>query len=178
MLYKNTKVLSTEGLVFTAIGKVVVRTVNDWNIPHLHFAINEASDGIFEAVCIELSEFASGKTIDEAVKNITLHLLNFLSENIKSADDIDQIIEKINTNDMDEYWREYRVIDANLAKVGNNIHSCLERDLRNEIEKEYDKIYEDKIRKLFEDKTIDNNSPIGKIIKLDDVKVKKLKKAN
>ncbi len=148
MLNREVEILSTEGLNFRAIGKITFKTAGRWSIPHLHFMINQADDGVYEAICIELQHFNSGKTIEESVKNMALHLLDFLSNNIQNESDIDKLIDCVDTNDMDDYWKQYRVIDFNLAKLGKDINSSLEEKLKKDIEKEYAKKYQEKIKEF------------------------------
>ena len=148
-MYNSIDVLSVKGLDFKAIGKIVFSTgEKTWNIPHLHYIINKARDGVYEAVCIELREFASGNTIAEVVENMGLHLLNYLNSNIKKSDDIDQLINCVDTNDMDEYWKEYRKIDFTLAKSKKDINSVLQDDIRNSIEEKYKQQYEEQYQDL------------------------------
>lgn len=148
-MYNSINVISTKDLDFKAIGKITFSTSGQtWNIPHLHYMINKANDGVYEAVCIELREFASGNTIAEAVENMGLHLLNYLNSNVKNADDIDKLINCVDTNDMDEYWKEYRKTDFTLAKSKKDINNALEKEIRNSIEKKYKKQYEEQYQKL------------------------------
>lgn len=121
MAIYDTNVLSVEHLKFVAIGKIAINNEkSELSSIHLHFMINEAHDGSYEAVCLELLEYALADTIEEAVKNLMLNISEYLNNNIKKASDISKIINSVNTNMMDDYWKKYRVISFTLAKENNH----------------------------------------------------------
>ena len=112
-IYEQCEVLSINNLVFRAIGKIVLKNNSEWNIPHLHFMVNEAEDNKYEAVYLELSFFNSGETIKEAISDLIKNILSYFNENIKSSSDINKLIGDIDTNTMDMYWKQYRVLITN-----------------------------------------------------------------
>ena len=172
-IYEQCEVLSIDNLVFRAIGKIVLKNNSEWNIPHLHFMVNEAEDGIYEAVCLELSFFNSGKSIKEAISDLIKNILSYFNENIKSSPDINKLIGDINTNTMDMYWKQYRVFDYQLAKVGADINHKLEEQIRKEVETYCEnkmKEYKNEVKKLLEEKNLD----LSQKYKLNNVNIKEI----
>ena len=126
--YENNK--SVDDLDFKAIGKIVVKnTTEDWNIPHLHFMINQnlqhKEEGIFEAICLELMFVNNGEDYRTSIRNLVEDILEYLDNNINCASDLDKLIDCVDTNAMDNYWKEYRKIDYELAKFGKDINNAL-----------------------------------------------------
>ncbi|WP_147735534.1 hypothetical protein [Brachyspira aalborgi] len=163
-IYEQCKVLSVNNLVFKAIGKIVLKNNSEWNIPHLHFMVNKSEDNIYEAVCLELSFFNSGKNIEEATTNLITNILSYFNYNIKSSSDLDKILGNIDTNIMDMYWRKYRVFDYQLAKIGSDINSQLEKQIIKKVEDFYkNKIaeYEKKIKELIEGENLELSQKYG-----------------
>lgn len=163
-IYEQCKVLSVNNLVFKAIGKIVLKNNSEWNIPHLHFMVNKSEDNIYEAVCLELSFFNSGKNIEEATTNLITNILSYFNYNIKSSSDLDKILGNIDTNIMDMYWRKYRVFDYQLAKIGSDINSQLEKQIIKKVEDFYkNKIaeYKKKIKELIEDENLELSQKYG-----------------
>lgn len=157
-IYEQCEVLSVNNLSFKAIGKIVLKSNSEWNIPHLHFMVNKSEDDIYEAICLELSFFDSGENIEEATVNLITNILSYFSNNVKSSSDMDKLIGNVDTNKMDMYWRKYRVFDYQLAKVGSDINSQLEKQIINKVENYYkNKIaeYENKIKQILTDENLE-----------------------
>lgn len=129
-------VLNVEHLNFVAIGKMSFSVKEDWSIPHLHYMINKIDNEHYEAICIETRTFASASSLEDAAKKIVLNIVEDINKNIKCPQDLDRIIENIDTHFMDAYWKEYRKINFNLAKIGKDINTEMEKRIKEEIEKE------------------------------------------
>lgn len=129
-------VLNVEHLNFVAIGKMSFSVKEDWSIPHLHYMINKIDNEHYEAICIETRTFASASSLEDAAKKIVLNIVEDINKNIKCPQDLDKIIENIDTHFMDAYWKEYRKINFNLAKIGKDINTEMEKRIKEEIEKE------------------------------------------
>ena len=129
-------VLNVEHLNFVAIGKMSFSVKEDWSIPHLHYMINKIDNEHYEAICIETRTFASASSLEDAAKKIVLNIVEDINKNIKCPQDLDKIIENIDTHFMDGYWKEYRKINFNLAKIGKDINTEMQKRIKEEIEKE------------------------------------------
>lgn len=134
-IYKP-EVLSVEHLNFVAIGKMSFSVKRNWSIPHLHYMINKIDDEHYEAICLETRTFASASSIEDVAKKIVLNIVEDINNDIKCPEDLDKIIEDIDTHFMDAYWKEYRKINFNLAKIGKDINTEMEKRIKEEVEKE------------------------------------------
>jgi hypothetical protein len=98
-----------------------------WNIPHLHFLIDEAGTDHFEAANLEFGLVASGDRAEKAVERLAglvrFHITSVMTE----GNGYQEFIDAANSRAMDDYWRVYRVTDFSLGEKG--------KDLSHEIEK-------------------------------------------
>ena len=160
MTIYNPDVLNVDHLKFVAIGKIAINNnESELSSINLHFMINEAQDGLYEAVCLELLEYALASSIEEATKNLILNIAEYINNNIKNSSDIIKIINSVNTNMMDCYWKRYRVISFTLAKENKN----------------KDKEIENKINEIIKDSLLDKIIKISNensIIKEENAKLK------
>jgi hypothetical protein len=129
---------------FVGIGKFLFDTVNtEWNIPHLHFLINEADGCKFEATNLEFGLVASGDSAEEAMQRLAglahFHITSVMTE----GKGYPEFIDAINIRAMDDYWKAYRVIDFTLGEQG--------KDLSHEIEKRITRA----IQEMFKKQVID-----------------------
>ncbi|WP_295160397.1 hypothetical protein [uncultured Brachyspira sp.] len=174
--YENIKVLSVSHLDFKAIGKLVLKNSEDWNIPHLHFIVNKADDGIFEAVCLELMFFNSGENIKSSITNLVTNILEYFDNNINSAQDLDKYIISVDTNAMDNYWKYYRKIDGELAKYGEDINNALEQQIIHEVEEKYKNTFNNFLKQYVDikDKLNKVNATIEPKYKIDEIDLKEV----
>ena len=111
-----------ENKQFVAIGKMMIDSLNtEWNIPHLHFIVNQTPSGLFEATNIELILDSSGNTIEEAVKSLSGLTIHYITTVMEKGCGYDEFIAKANSLAMEEYWREYRNIEFTLARKGKDL---------------------------------------------------------
>ncbi|WP_295156381.1 hypothetical protein [uncultured Brachyspira sp.] len=174
--YENIKVLSVSHLDFKAVGKLVLKNTESWNIPHLHFMVNKADDGIFEAVCLELMLFNSGEDIKSSITNLVTNILEYFDNNINSAQDLDKYIICVDTNAMDNYWRHYRKIDGELAKFGKDINNTLEKQIIEEVKEKYKNTFNDFLKKYvdIQNKLNQVNATIEPKYKIDEIDLKEV----
>ena len=127
---------------FVAIGKMTIDNLStEWNIPALHFIVNKAPSGLFEATNIELILDSSGNTIEEAVEGLIGLTLHYITAVMEKGRGYDEFIEKVNSLAMEEYWREYRNIEFSLARnrkdlshdIANKINTAIKNMLAEEI---------------------------------------------
>lgn len=174
--YDTVNILSVSDLKFKAIGKLVLKNIQDWNIPHLHFIVNEADDGIFEAICLELMLFNTGEDIKNSITNLVTNILEYFDNNIKVASDLNKLIECVDTNIMDNYWKQYRKIDCELAKFGKDINNTLEQQIINEVKEKYKNTFNDFLKEYVDikKKLSQVNAIIEPRYKIDNIDLKKV----
>ena len=127
---------------FVAIGKMTIDNLStEWNIPVLHFIVNKTSSGLFEATNIELILDSSGNTIEEAIEGLIGLTMHYIKAVMEKGRGYDEFIDKVNSLAMEEYWREYRIIEFSLAKyrkdlshdIANKINAAIKNMLAEEI---------------------------------------------
>lgn len=113
---------------FIAIGKIVFETPGyTWNIPHTHFIINKAASGLFEATNLELILDSIGSSVKEAAEALAHLTTNYIMEIMVERRGHDEIAEVMDTNVMEDYWREYRKIEVELSRTKNDLSHNLDR---------------------------------------------------
>lgn len=126
-------ILDISNLKFVAIGKVSFRTNKEWCIPHLHYMISQLDQSEFQAICLETATYSSSNTIEDTAKKLVLNIIYDLNSLVKKSSDLDNIINITYTHHLDSYWKEYRKINFNLAKLGKNISKNIETNILKKI---------------------------------------------
>jgi len=125
-----------------AIGKMTIDNLStEWNIPDLHFIVNKAPSGLFEATNIEFILDSSGNTIEEAIESLIGLTIHYITSAMEKGRGYDEFIDKVNSLAMEEYWREYRNIEFSLARkrkdlshdIANKINAAVKNMLAEEI---------------------------------------------
>jgi hypothetical protein len=130
---------------FVGIGKFLFDTINiEWNIPHLHFLINETDDS-FEATNLEFGLVASGDSAEKAMQRLAslvhFHIMSVMTE----GNGYQEFIDAVNSRSMDDYWRAYRVIDFSLGEKGKDLSHEIEKRITKAIQEMFDKQVKDAI---------------------------------
>jgi hypothetical protein len=113
---------------FVAIGKLVFETPGfPWNIPHTHFIVNKAASGLYEATNLELILDSAGDTIEESARTLARLTGNFIMEIMMKRRGHDELVEAMDTGAMEDYWREYRKIEAELSRTKRDLSHNLDR---------------------------------------------------
>ena len=106
-----------EGENFVAIGKLVFETPGyTWNIPHTHFIVSKSSDGLYEATNLELILDSVGDSVEEAARILARSTGSYVMEIMLKRRGHEELAEVVDTGVMEDYWREYRKIEANLPE--------------------------------------------------------------
>lgn len=130
---------------FVAIGKMTIDNLSaEWNIPDLHFIVNKTPTGLFEATNIELILDSSGDTVEEAIEGLSGLTIHYISSVMEKGRGYDEFIEKVNSLDMEDYWREYRNIEFSLARnrkdlshdIATKINAAIKTMLAEEIKQQ------------------------------------------
>lgn len=147
---ENTEFVDVSDKNFVGIGKLVFHSNEEWNVPHLHFMVDETNDGNFEATLLEfgLVSWAENKndSIMSLVKQTHAHILS-----VMERDNFDEFFQEVDGHVMDDYWRCYRKIDFMLAKEG--------RDLSHEMDSKFLRA----IKAVIEEETINSIKKIADI---------------
>jgi tRNA splicing ligase len=113
---------------FVAIGKIVFETPGfSWNIPHTHFVVNKTASGLFEATNLELILDSVGNSIKESAQALAHFTSNYIMEIMVKRGGHDELTEVMDTNVMEDYWREYRKIEVQLSKTKNDLSHNMDR---------------------------------------------------
>ena len=131
---------------FVGIGKFLFNTVNtEWNMPHLHFLIDKANNGKFEATNLEFGLVASDDSAEKAMQRLAglvhFHITSVMTE----GEGYQEFIESVDNRAMDDYWRAYRVIDFSLGKMGKDLSHEIEKRITRAIQEMFDKQVKDAI---------------------------------
>jgi len=113
---------------FIAIGKITFETPGfSWNIPHTHFIINKTASGLFEATNLELILDTVGNSVEESAQILVRLTANYIMEIMMKRRGHDELIEVMDTNVMEDYWREYRKIEVELSRTKQDMSHNLDR---------------------------------------------------
>ena len=113
---------------FIAIGKIIFETPGyPWNIPHTHFIVNKTPSGMFEATNLELILDSIGDSAEEAAKTLARLTANYIMEIMLRRRGHNELAEVMDTNAMEDYWREYRKIEVELSRTKNDLSHNMDR---------------------------------------------------
>ena len=94
---------------FIGIGQIVFDSKTEWNIPRLHFMVDKTASGNYEATLLEFGLVAWSETEDGAIKSLIKQTYSYILAVIERAG-FDLLIQDVDNNVMDGYWRRYRKI--------------------------------------------------------------------
>jgi hypothetical protein len=124
---------------FIGIGKFLFDTYHvEWNIPHLHFMVDESEYGHFEATNLEFGLVSSGETQMEAIQHLAALTHSHVTSVMTGPRGYEEFIETAKSRAMDEYWTAYRIIDFTLAEQGRDLSHELERKITRAIQEMLD----------------------------------------
>lgn len=134
------------------IGKLIVDNKEQgWNFPHFHIVVVK-DKGTYVALCMELGTNSysekSGQEAFEKVVKLSLELLDYLNKEKL----FDQLLLTAESEANDPFWKEYRIIETELAKKGMDLGNASIRELKDEIEnlrRELNKQNKTIVQKLF-----------------------------
>jgi hypothetical protein len=113
---------------FVAIGKIVFETPGyPWNIPHTHFIVNKTASGLFEATNLELILDTISGSIKESAETLAGLTAHYIMEVMMKRRGHDELAEVMDTNAMEDYWREYRKIEVELSRTKNDLSHNMDR---------------------------------------------------
>jgi adenosine/AMP kinase len=113
---------------FVGIGKIIFETPGyPWNIPHTHFIVNKTPSGMFEATNLELILDSIDDSAEEAAKTLARLTANHVMEIMLRRRGHDELTEIMDTNVMEDYWREYRKIEVELSKTKSDLSHNMDR---------------------------------------------------
>ncbi|MDR2575532.1 MAG: hypothetical protein LBC52_03725 [Treponema sp.] len=132
-----------------AIGKIICETQGvPWNIPHTHFMVNQTSSGLFEATNIELVLDSVGASIDEAARILMRLTADYVKEVMIKGRGHDELIEMVDSNAMENYWREYRKAEVELSRTGQDMGHKLDRYFIEAVKETWEDDFRDIIYKV------------------------------
>ena len=113
---------------FVAIGKIIFETPGfSWNIPHTHFIVNKTASGLFEATNLEFILDSVGNSVEESAQALARLTANYVMEIMMGRRGHDELIEVVDTDVMEDYWREYRKIEVKLSRTKRDMSHNLDR---------------------------------------------------
>jgi len=121
-------ILDVSNKIFVGIGKMVFEKNTEWNIPHLHFMVDNTISGNYEATLLEFGLVSWSEKENEAIKSLAKqthsHILSIMERN-----GFDEFIREVNDHVMDDYWRQYRKIEFEMARKGRDLSHKMDRQL-------------------------------------------------
>jgi len=133
---------------FVAIGKIICETLGvPWNIPHTHFIVNKTPSGLYEATNIELVLDSIGSSIDEAARLLVRLTADYVKEVMIKGRGHDELIELVDSDAMESYWREYRKAEVKLSRTGQDMGHKLDRHFIEAVKETWDDDFRDIIYK-------------------------------
>ena len=122
----------------SGIGKFVITTMTEWNIPNLHYITYfSESDKTYYALCLELGiQYSSQEHGDELFQGIINSSLEYLNHTIIEKEDMDKLVKLVKHIDFEDFWSLYRQTEFELAKEGRDISNQFMKKIeQNAIEK-------------------------------------------
>jgi hypothetical protein len=118
---------------FVGIGKFIFSAIN-WSVPHLHFMVDKASWGGYEATNLEFGLVSSGKTQEKAAQQLALLIHSHITVVLSEGNGYDELIQTVKTHALDDFWAEYRGIDFSLGKQGKDLSHGIDRHISQAIQ--------------------------------------------
>jgi hypothetical protein len=113
---------------FVAIGKIIFETPGfPWNIPHTHFIVNKTESGLYESTNLELILDSVGSSIAESAQTLARLTAAYIMEIMIKRRGHDELGEVVDTDVMEDYWREYRKIEVKLSRTKRDISHNMDR---------------------------------------------------
>ena len=113
---------------FVGIGKMGFESNKEWNIPNLHFMIDETTSGNYEATLLEFGLISWSETKEAVIKSLARqthsHILAVIDKN-----GFDGLIKAVDDHVMDDFWRSYRKIEFSLARNGRDLSHNLDSQI-------------------------------------------------
>ena len=132
--FKNDGVLSTEGLQFIGIGKIMYNDLTtDFNIPHLHFLVAEYDVDVFQAINLEFQLFSLGESPEKAIANLVKMISSYIIGVCQKGKGFEELKTVALLNGMDAYWNKYREVEFELAKEKKDLGHDIEQRIVNTI---------------------------------------------
>jgi hypothetical protein len=111
-----------------AVGKIICEMLGvQWNVPHTHFIVNQTPSGLFEATNIEFVLDSIGESIDEATRILMRLTADYIKEVMTKGRGHDELIEMVDSDTMEGYWREYRKAEVELSRTGQDMGHKFDR---------------------------------------------------
>ena len=165
---KEERMVSVAHKKFVGIGKMIFRSSEEWNIPHLHFMVDKTNSGNFEATLLEFGLVSWAETKDEVIQSL-FRQVAFYIFNTKEQSKFDQMLEDVDNHAMDDYWRCYRKIDFSLAKSGRGLNRKIEsRLIQKVIEMVREEILSEETQKATHKSALDRRDRVEKFVKMID----------
>jgi len=131
-----------------AIGKIICETLGvPWNIPHSHFIVNQTPSGLFEATNIEFVLDSVGASIDEAARILMRLTADYIKEVMIKGRGHDELLEMVDSDAMENYWREYRKAEVELSRTGQDMGHKLDRHFIEAVKETWEDDFKDIIYK-------------------------------
>ena len=159
----DTKTVSVDDKDFVGIGKIVLESNAEWNIPHLHFMVNKTTSGNFEAVLLEFGLVSWSETINDSIKSLVKQTHSHILSAMERVG-FDQFIQEVDDHVMDGYWRYYRKIEFSLARNGRDLSHEMDSKLVRAIKAMLSEETKKYIREIALDKAEKIVDEIGKIL--------------
>jgi len=113
---------------FIGIGKMVFEKNAEWNIPHLHFMVDNTKAGNYEATLLEFGLVSWSENQGEAIKNLAKQTHSHILTVMEKAG-FDEFIREVDDHVMDDYWRQYRKFEFTMARSGRDLSHKMDRQL-------------------------------------------------
>ena len=120
------------------IGKLIVKSQEEFNIPHLHFiTYTSESDSLYTTLCLELGIHHSGDKPLDSVELTLNSCLQYLNDTIKSKNDLDKLSALVSTKDFEDFWSLYRQCEVSLAKDKQDLGAQLIAHIETQVLKDF-----------------------------------------
>jgi hypothetical protein len=112
---------------FVGIGKLFIDTLTEeWNMPYLHFLVDKAMDGHYEAVCLEFGLVSSGDLPEEVIKHLVAQVQFYIDAVMTKGNGYAEFIEAVESPAMNDFWTAYRKIEFTLAQSKQDLSHALD----------------------------------------------------
>jgi hypothetical protein len=129
---------------FVAIGKIIFETPGyTWNIPHTHFIVNRTVSGLYEATNLEFILDSIENSVEESARALARLTAHYVMEIMLKRRGHVELLEVVDTNAMEDYWREYRKIEVELSRTKQDMSHNMDRFWVNAIKETMDESFKE-----------------------------------
>lgn len=120
------------------IGKFILSSKNDFNIPHLHFITYfSKNEKEYNTLCLELGIHFNDTNHEISIRGMIRGCLEYLNTEITNKKDMDKLVSMVSSTDFEDFWALYRQYEFELAKDKKDLSTKFVEDIKRQAFSEF-----------------------------------------